>query len=81
MAMAQKRQLEREVARLQAELQKVQQPQARAGASMCSTNCGFSEGGGSSSLHEDHMERCWLDNVNEEVLQVEQLYAYMMGTN
>ncbi|KAM7498667.1 hypothetical protein LguiA_023081 [Lonicera macranthoides] len=81
MAITQKSQLEREVGRLQAELQKVQQPQARAGASMCDTNCSFNEGGGISSVHEDHMKRYWLDNVNDEVLQVEQLYAYMMGTN
>lgn len=72
--LAEKKQLEREVERLQAELHKVQQDQAQQPPAVSSISSTCCDEGGSSSLHDDVNNCSW---VNDH-----ELYAYyFMGAN
>ncbi|KAM7492552.1 hypothetical protein LguiA_035473 [Lonicera macranthoides] len=71
--LAEKKQLEREVERLQVELRKVQQDQAQQPPTVSSISSTCCDEGGSSSLQDD-VNNCWVNDHD--------LYAYyFMGAN
>ncbi|KAK7313090.1 hypothetical protein VNO77_37487 [Canavalia gladiata] len=87
---AEKKQLEKDVERLKAELKKAQEMMlirnSKGGDhhhnnSNNNASCEFStsfEEGGSSGVHDDATHQFWHSG---EVMQVEELYAYFMGSN
>ncbi|KAK1395576.1 Homeobox-leucine zipper protein ATHB-52 [Heracleum sosnowskyi] len=93
-ALAQKRQLEKEVQRLRVELQKSQaqalpkrqvqmlqpqHPHQLVSVSSIESNC---DEVGSSSLHDDQVHCSWMnDHDQAAALRVEEFYACLMGTN
>lgn len=93
-ALTQKKQLEKEVQRLRAELQKsqaqilqkqqvqmlqAQPPQVLVSGSSISSNC---DEVGSSSLHDDQVNCSWMtDQDQAAALRVEEYYACLIGTN
>lgn len=91
-ALAQKSQLEKEVQRLRAELQKSQaqnlpkqqvqmlQPQHPQLVSVSSMDSNCDEVG-SSSLQDDQVNCSWMNDHDQAALRVEEFYACLMGTN
>ncbi|TKY66461.1 Homeobox-leucine zipper protein ATHB-52 [Spatholobus suberectus] len=86
--MAEKKQLEKDVERLKAELKKAQEmlliSNVKGGDhtnnnASCEFSTSFEEGGSSGALDDvTHHHECWQSG---EVMQVEELYAYFMGAN
>ncbi|WOH03000.1 hypothetical protein DCAR_0522390 [Daucus carota subsp. sativus] len=95
-ALAHKRQLEKEVQRLRAELQKYSefqistkqhvqmlQPQPQPHRQLVSVSSISSncDEVGSSSLHDDQVNCSWMNEDDQAALRVEEFYACLMGTN
>ncbi|KAL8144969.1 homeobox-leucine zipper protein ATHB-52-like [Apium graveolens] len=92
-ALAQKRQLEKEVQRLRVELQRsqaqflpqeqvqmvqAQPPPQLVSVSSIDSNC---DEVGSSSLHDDQVNCSWMNDHEQAALRVQEFYACLMGTN
>ncbi|KAK7317722.1 hypothetical protein RJT34_02180 [Clitoria ternatea] len=82
--MAEKKQLEKDVERLKAELKKAQEMlfvsnNNNNNNASCEFSTSFEEGG-SSGVHDDSTTHEFWQSGGGEVMQVEELYAYFMGS-